>query len=60
MFGEFSTKELLLWIAGLLVTAVIVIVGAIYVVNNILAPHDASDPLTNQGGLDQKQDLKQK
>jgi hypothetical protein len=59
MFGEFSTKELLLWIAGLLVAAAIDIVGAIYV-NNILAPHDASDPLTNQGGLDQKQALKQR
>lgn len=59
MFGEFSTKELLLWIAGLLVAAGIVIVGAIYAVNNFIAPHDPSDPLTNQGGLE-KQDLKQK
>lgn len=44
MFG--STKELLMWIAGMLVAAGIPILAVIYLVDHFIAPHDSSDPLT--------------
>jgi hypothetical protein len=48
MFGD-SGKELGLWIFGMLVAAAVW--GAFYLVNNYIAPHDATDPLANAGGL---------
>ena len=59
MFGE-STKEVLLWIAGLLVATAITILGAFYVVDHFLAPHDPTDPLTSKGGLDRQQSIERK
>jgi hypothetical protein len=54
MFGE-STKAVLLWITGLLVATAITMWGAFYVVDNFIAPHDPTDPLTSKGGLDRQQ-----
>ena len=59
MFGE-STKEVLLWIVGLLIAAAITIWGALYVVDHFIAPHDATDPLTSKGGLNKEQDSRGK
>jgi hypothetical protein len=45
----------LLWITGLLVATAITMWGAFYVVDNFIAPHDPTDPLTSKGGLDRQQ-----
>jgi hypothetical protein len=58
MFG--STKELLMWIAGMLVAAGITILAVIYLVDHFIAPHDSSDPLTIKGGLDRQQRIEAK
>jgi hypothetical protein len=42
---------------GLLMAAGILILGSFYVVNNFIAPHDPTDPLTANGGLKPKQSL---
>jgi hypothetical protein len=55
MFG--STRELLMWIVGLLVDAAITIAAVIYVAVHFIAPHAASDPLTTKGGLDRPQGI---
>ena len=54
MFGD-SIKETALWIVGMLVAAGITILAALYEVNNFIAPHDQSDPLTVKGGLKPEQ-----
>jgi hypothetical protein len=60
MFGEFSTKEMLIWVAGMLVAAAVIIVGAIYAVNTFIAPRSQGDPLTTRGGLNNQKDIRQK
>jgi hypothetical protein len=50
-----SIKETVLWIVGMLVAAGITIFGALYVVNNFIASHDPTDPLTVKGGLKPEQ-----
>jgi hypothetical protein len=57
MFGD-SIKETTLWIIGMLVAAAITIWGAFYVVNNFIAPHDPTDPLTVKRGLKPEQSPK--
>ena len=47
MFGD-SRKETALWTIGMLVAAGIPILGALYVVNTFIAPHDPTDPLIVQ------------
>jgi hypothetical protein len=48
----YSIREILLWIGGMLVAvAITTILGVIDVLDNYLAVHDPSDPLTAQGGL---------
>jgi hypothetical protein len=59
MFGE-STKETLLWIVGMLFAAGITIVGLIWVVNNVIAPRDRTDPLMTKGGLSKDQGVQGK
>jgi hypothetical protein len=58
MFG--STKELLMWIAGMLAAAGIAILAVLYVVDHFIAPHDPTDPLTVNGGLDRQQRIQTK
>jgi hypothetical protein len=45
MFGEYSAREILMWIGGTLVAVMIVIFGVILVVDTYLAFRDPSDPL---------------
>lgn len=47
----FSTKEVLLWLGGMLVAAAITILGAIWVVDALVDPRDTNDPLAKAGGL---------
>jgi hypothetical protein len=56
-FEDFSLKEAAAWIGGMLVAAAIVVLVMIQVVDYI-APHDAGDPLVNQGGLKPEQEPK--
>jgi hypothetical protein len=58
MFG--STKELAMWITGMLVVAGIMILALLYVVDHFIAPHDPTDPLTIKGGLDRQQRIETK
>jgi hypothetical protein len=58
MFG--STKELAMWITGMLVIAGIMILALLYVVDHFIAPHDPTDPLTIKGGLERHQRIKAK
>jgi hypothetical protein len=48
------------WLIGMLVAAGLTILGAIYLVNNVLAPRDATDPLKTNGGLAPTQDIGKK
>jgi hypothetical protein len=59
MFRDYSFKELLAWIGGTLVAAVIVIFIFIMIrVVDYIAPHDANDPLVKQGGIKPEQEPK--
>jgi uncharacterized membrane protein YqiK len=58
MFGDYSAKEILLWIGSMLVAAAIVILGAIWAVDALVAPRDLNDPLERQGGLKADQEPK--
>jgi hypothetical protein len=60
MLGEYSIKELLIWIGGMLVAAAILILGVIYAVDSLIAPPNLEDPLTKQGGLKADQDIRKK
>jgi hypothetical protein len=53
VFG--STKELAMWIAGMLVVAGIAILA---VLDHFIAPHDPTDPLMTKGGLSRQQDIR--
>lgn len=60
MFGEYSIKEILLWIGGTLVAAMIVMFGVIMVVDTYLAFQDPSDLMERQGGLRPEQEAGEK
>jgi hypothetical protein len=62
MFGDFSIRDILLWLAGLLVAGVLVVLAVNSVVRHYLNPSNPNDPLTKQGGLSpvQKELCKQK
>ena len=53
-----SAKEILLWIAGMLVVAGITILAVIFIVDSFIDPYNPSDPLASQGGLQQQQDIR--
>jgi hypothetical protein len=40
MLGDYSIKELLVWLGGMLVAGAFTILGAFYVVDNFVAPRD--------------------
>jgi hypothetical protein len=48
--GDYSIKEILAWIGGMVLAAVIVIFGVMYAVQ-FIAPPNPDDPLTRAGGL---------
>jgi len=54
MSGGYPAKEILMWIGGTLVAAMIVIFGVILVVDTYLAFRDPSDPLEQQRSLSQE------
>ena len=56
MFGDYSAKEILMWIGGTLVAVMIVIFGVILVVDTYLAFRDPSDPPEQQRGLSREQE----
>ena len=58
MFG--TNKELLLWIVGLSVAGVVTIWAALYAVDHFIVPHEPSDPLKFEGGLDRQQRIEAK
>ena len=58
MFGEYSARELALWIGGTLAAAVFVFFAAVFAVDHWIAPHTVGDPLAKQGGLKASQDPK--
>ena len=60
MFGDYSAREILMWIGGVLVAVVIVIFGVIMVVDTYLAFRDPSDPLEQQRALSQEQETSEK
>jgi hypothetical protein len=60
MFGEYSAREILMWIGGTLVAVMIVIFGVILVVDTYLAFRDPSDPLEQQRSLSQEQEATEK
>jgi hypothetical protein len=47
MFGEYSTREFLMWIVGIFVAAMITIFGAIYVVDILVVPPNDSPTTHN-------------
>jgi hypothetical protein len=51
MFGGYSVKEVLLWVGGMAVAAVITILAVIWATDT-LDPRDPADPLTKAGGLE--------
>ena len=55
MFGDYSAKEILMWIGGTLVAAMIVVFGVILVVDTYLAFRDPSD-LEQRRALSEEQD----
>ena len=60
MFVEHSSRELLIWIAGLLVATAITILGLMYVVDHYLITQSLDDLLTNQGDLSKEQTIRPK
>jgi hypothetical protein len=56
MFGDYSAKEILMWIGGMVVAAMIVIFGVIMVVDMYLAFQDPSDPMEQRRGLTREQE----
>jgi signal transduction histidine kinase len=50
MLGQTSTKELLLWIGGMVTVAVIVVL-ALTIAVDFSDPRDPDDPLLKQGGV---------
>ncbi len=60
MFVEHSSRELLIWIAGLLAATAITILGLMYVVDHYLITQSLDDPLTNQGDLSKQQTIRPK
>jgi hypothetical protein len=48
--GDYSIKEILAWIAGMVVATVLVVALVIYAVR-FIAPPNPDDPLTKAGGL---------
>ncbi len=60
MSGGYSAKEILTWIGGTLIVAVIVIFGVIMVVDMYLAFQDPNDPLEQRRGVAQEQETGEK
>jgi hypothetical protein len=60
MFGDYSIKEILAWIGGMLLAAALVILGVIFAVDRLVDPPNLDDPLTKQGGLNADQGVRQK
>ena len=60
MFGDYSIKEILAWIGGMLLAAALVILGVIFAVDRLVDPPNLYDPLTKQGGLNADQGVRQK
>jgi hypothetical protein len=61
MLGDYSIKEILVWIGGMLVAAALIILGVIYAVDTLIAPPNPADPLSKQRGLNaDKQDVREK
>jgi hypothetical protein len=54
VFGD-STKEMAVWLIGMLVAAGLTILAVLYVVDVFIHPPDPTDPLTRQGGLKPEQ-----
>jgi hypothetical protein len=50
MFGGYSVKEVLLWIGGMAVAAVITVLFVVWAADT-LDPRDPIDPPTKEGGL---------
>jgi len=50
-----SIRELLMWIGGMLVAAVVTVLGLFYWIDNV-AMHDTDDPFERQGGLSPDQE----
>lgn len=59
MFGDYSAKEIMSWVGGMLIAVAIVIFGVIMVVDTYLAFRDPSDPQERQGGLAQEQEVRE-
>jgi hypothetical protein len=53
-------RQIIIFIVGLAVAAVVTVFGTIWIVDNFLTPPDPRDPLAKQGGLRPDQDIRQK
>ena len=60
MSGGYSAKEILMWIGGTLVAAMIVVFCVIMVVDMYLPFRDPSDPLERHRALSQEQEASEK
>jgi hypothetical protein len=60
MPGGYSAKEILMWIGGTLVVAMIVIFGVILVVDMYLDFRDPNDPIEQERSLSQEQEATKK
>jgi hypothetical protein len=54
----FSNREILVFVAGSLLAAVLTVLGTLYVFQYYLVLHDPNDPLVKQGGLKPSQQIK--
>jgi hypothetical protein len=54
----FSKREILVFVAGLLLATVLALWGTFYALNNYVLLHDPSDPLVKQGGLKPHQEIR--
>jgi hypothetical protein len=57
MFG-FTKREVLIFLAGLLLTIVLTVFGTFYVIKHYVLLHDPTDPLVKQGGLTPGQQIR--
>jgi hypothetical protein len=54
----FSMREILVFVAGMVLATVLTVLGTFYFLRNYILLHDSRDPLVKQGGLRPSQEIK--